>query len=314
MPRGRPMHNVICSGLAFTPAGTKGISSIANRYKLGKMEGGNLYLTPFEGLFLFYKGKIKPENSYFYDATNLMRELLPDPSDILLYTVYEKVKSKGLYVKREAESLFYRKSSKEQFLGPLRVIREGSDLSFSKLLKLHGSLVAALDDENDITYFKVGKVDPHGEGGIGQIEKVMTSTVSDRKIAYGPGLPDWIGNSFRGVRFLTELEDCLVKTINGQDDACSEHPLFRIYSDLVTRKLIVKTGFKYGTNFRAYTKTMDAHADFLIHYFSDSEEWYKISRAVRVAHGVHKTMIFAGFNEGNIDYVSVERVRDPFVV
>lgn len=313
MPKESHQHKVICSGIVFTISGGKSPSSLVSKYKLGKMANDTLNLTPFEALFLFFKNRIKPENSHFSDAANLMAELLPAPVDLILYSVYEKVKLRGLYVKRESDSLFFRKTPREVFRGPLNVIRESSFLSFPELLSLEGSLIAAVDDENDITFFKVEALEPKGTSNLEEFGQVGISSVSDRSLVSEGVVPNWIGNDFRGVRFLTELEDCYLKARENEKPACADTDIFRIYSDLVSRQLIVKTGFKYGTNFRAYTKDMESHADFLIHIHTDREEWYKISRAVRVAHGVHKKMIFAGFSGTLITYVSVERLRDPFL-
>ncbi|AKA47969.1 hypothetical protein IX51_01430 [uncultured archaeon] len=283
-----------------------------NRYKLGRLVEDTLYVTPFESLFLFIKGRIRPENPFYSNSLTLMKELLPGSSDLILYTVYEQMKLKGLYVKKESDSLFFRKSPRNEYDGPMKVMRESRDISFQELASLSGSLVATVDDENDTTFFRVYGVEPEGSADLGLPGGISTDRISDRHVAQSEGMPDWIGNDFRGVRFLTELEECLVKEGKEGGVECSENPLFRIYSDLIGRRLIVKTGFKYGTNFRAYTKTMEEHADYLIHFLSGRDEWYKISRAVRVSQGVHKIMIFAGFLDEEIKYVAVERIRDPF--
>ncbi len=307
------MQRAISAGIVFRLTGSRGPSSIVSKYRVGKMAEETLMLTPFEGLFLFFKGKIEPENPFYTDSLNLMRELLPEPSDLILYSVYEKVKLKGLQVKREKDSLFFRKSPRDEYSGPLRVIRESSSLSFRELIGMEGSLVAAVDDENDITFFRVEGSDPKGDNMFAGNIQADFPRISDRSALVGDDVPGWIGNRFRNVRFLTEMEECLLREASGESDACSGNPLYRIYSDLVARGLIVKTGFKYGTNFRAYTGDMESHADYLIHFLSGSEEWYKISRAVRVAHGVHKTMVFAGPDNNSTKYVAVQRLREPFL-
>ncbi len=312
MPRGKPMHRAISSNLLFTITNSKSPSFLMNRYKMGRLVEDTLYLTPFECLFLFLKGRIKPENTYYSNSLNLMKELLPDNTDLILYTVYEQMKLKGLYAKRESDSLFFRKSPKSEYSGPMKVMRESRSVSFSDLADLSGSLVATVDDENDTTFFKVYSIDPKGSADLGGLSNIETERVSDRYVAAGPGMPDWIGNEFRGVRFLTDLEECLLRTGKEAAEGCNSQDLFRIYADLVSRNLIVKTGFKYGTNFRAYSKTMEEHAEYLVHFLSGTDEWYKISRAVRVAQGVHKIVIFAGLIKGNVGYVAVERIRDPF--
>ena len=74
----------------------------------------------------------------------------------------------------------------------------------------------------------------------------------------------------------------------------------------------MRTGFKYGANFRAYRKSMSEHAEYLIHVMAGTDQWYRVSRAVRLSHGVRKSMIFAGMREGKIEYVSISRILDFF--
>ncbi|MEM4160642.1 MAG: tRNA-intron lyase, partial [Thermoplasmata archaeon] len=86
----------------------------------------------------------------------------------------------------------------------------------------------------------------------------------------------------------------------------------RVYKDLKARNLIVKTGFKYGTHFRAYEEDPEkAHAKYLVHALKRNYKgsWPDISGAVRLAHGVRKTIVFAGIGDGEITYLSLERTR-----
>ena len=78
------------------------------------------------------------------------------------------------------------------------------------------------------------------------------------------------------------------------------------------RGLIVKTGFKFGAHFRAYTKKPDeTHAEYLIHAVDKKFKrmWAEISRAVRLAHSVNKEITFARVEENNIDYIRFGRLR-----
>ena len=76
--------------------------------------------------------------------------------------------------------------------------------------------------------------------------------------------------------------------------------------------LIVKTGFKFGSHFRAYTKKPgETHAEYLIHAVNADFKslWSEISRAVRLAHSVNKEIIFAKVNKNYIDYIKFGRLR-----
>ena len=71
---------------------------------------------------------------------------------------------------------------------------------------------------------------------------------------------------------------------------------YAAYRDLVARKLVVKTGFKYGTHFRVYLGGVkEAHAPYLVHCLAEGREvpWAEAAGFVRLAHGVKKEMLFA---------------------
>jgi tRNA-intron endonuclease len=68
------------------------------------------------------------------------------------------------------------------------------------------------------------------------------------------------------------------------------------YRALKEKGLVPKTGFKYGTHFRVYDRSGgSAHARYLVHAVGPGYEcaWAELSRAVRLAHGVKKRMLFA---------------------
>ena len=88
-----------------------------------------------------------------------------------------------------------------------------------------------------------------------------------------------------------------------------------VFRDLRNRGYIVKTGFKYGSEFRLYERGKspgDGHSDFLVKVASQDYE-IKISdfsSYVRVAHGVNKKLLFAVVDEENdITYYNVEWTR-----
>ena len=94
-------------------------------------------------------------------------------------------------------------------------------------------------------------------------------------------------------------------------DKMFEHK-YRVYRDLTNRGLILKTGLKYGTHFRAYDEHPDiAHARYLVHtlIINECEEWFKISRAVRLAHGVRKEILLAIVHGRGIKYIFAKRLR-----
>ena len=105
--------------------------------------------------------------------------------------------------------------------------------------------------------------------------------------------------------------DCLTKII--KDKHIYSHYL--VYSDLRTRGYIIKTGFKYGSDFRIYERGHspgDGHSSFLVKILSE-EQNIKVtdfSSYVRVAHGVRKTLLLAVVDdEYDITYYNFEWTR-----
>jgi len=88
-----------------------------------------------------------------------------------------------------------------------------------------------------------------------------------------------------------------------------------VYRDLRNRGYIVKTGFKYGSEFRLYDRGKspgDGHSNYLVKVASENSEFMMsdLSSYVRVAHGVNKKLLFAVVDDENdITYYNVEWTR-----
>lgn len=88
---------------------------------------------------------------------------------------------------------------------------------------------------------------------------------------------------------------------------------YRVYKDLRERGFVVKTGFKFGAHFRVYERGefLTEHSKFLVHAVPENYviSFPEMSRAVRLAQGVKKKIMFAVVDEeGDITYYSVDRV------
>jgi len=86
---------------------------------------------------------------------------------------------------------------------------------------------------------------------------------------------------------------------------------FAVYEDLRERGLIPKTGFKFGAHFRVYESSCDKHSAFLVHVLPAEHTFsmHELARAVRLAHGVRKRMLFAFICNGGVKYVEVARKK-----
>jgi tRNA-intron endonuclease len=93
------------------------------------------------------------------------------------------------------------------------------------------------------------------------------------------------------------------------------YPQYLVYKDLRIRGYIIKTGFKYGSDFRIYERGHapgDGHSNFLVKILSE-EQSIKVtdfSSYVRVAHGVRKKLLLAVVDdEYDITYYDIEWTR-----
>jgi tRNA-intron endonuclease len=87
---------------------------------------------------------------------------------------------------------------------------------------------------------------------------------------------------------------------------------YLVFRDLRNRGYIVKTGFKYGSEFRLYERGKspgDGHSDYLVKVETENQQISisDFSSYVRVAHGVKKNLIMAVVDdEQDITYYNVE--------
>lgn len=88
-----------------------------------------------------------------------------------------------------------------------------------------------------------------------------------------------------------------------------------VYQDLRDRGYIVKTGFKYGAEFRLYrrgTVPGQGHSDYLVKVLPEEAALnvLDLSSYVRVAHGVKKILLLSIVDEeGDITYYNIEWTR-----
>ncbi|MGA7076226.1 MAG: tRNA-intron lyase [Halobacteriota archaeon] len=88
-----------------------------------------------------------------------------------------------------------------------------------------------------------------------------------------------------------------------------------VYTDLRDSGFVVKTGFKFGSHFRAYDEISDVdripHSRYLVHTLPEGYvvRLPEMSRAIRLAHGVRKRMIFAYSGKKGLEYLDIGRAK-----
>ncbi|VVB75937.1 tRNA-splicing endonuclease [uncultured archaeon] len=89
---------------------------------------------------------------------------------------------------------------------------------------------------------------------------------------------------------------------------------FIVYSDLRERGYCVKTGLKFGFDFRVYPKGKkmgEEHSKFVIHVAPESEKisMSQLSRMTRLAGNIHTITVVAVVDrEDSVNYYSTERI------
>jgi tRNA-intron endonuclease len=197
---------------------------------------------------------------------------------------------------------------------------------------------ALVDEEGDLTYYDVSSIDLEGDISEQQYPRstcVLLKNrliVFDKKLAgqlfqkefFGKPFGETLQLSFVEALYLLEKNILAIQTID--ETALSEEKCIHlmeklqpdivqrllVFKDLKQRGLLVKTGFKFGAHFRAYTKQPDkTHAEYLIHVVEKgfTSIWAEISRAVRLAHSVNKEFVFACIDGTTIDYIKLGRLR-----
>jgi tRNA-intron endonuclease, archaea type len=200
--------------------------------------------------------------------------------------------------------------------------------------------IGLVDEEGDITYYALEIQNLKGNNPSHHYDHVKGIMLSNRVVIFDTDVSDHLHNrEFFGKPFGQGLQLSLVEALYlskqkiltcflasnptplSDKDMRKEiserqhdiHLRYPVFSDLKQRGLIVKTGFKFGTHFRAYQHSpFRSHAEFLIYTIDKNyqTQWPEISRAVRLAHGVNKTLIYAFIKKNRPPfYMSITRIR-----
>ena len=228
------------------------------------------------------------------------------------------------------------KSVSERTAFNIDTFMELADMTASKGKEL---LYGIVDEEGDLTYYVVSKRKLNGPSAVkGDKIKAECKLIKDRVFVFDAGEAASIyenaafGKMSDGVLQLSLIETCYllskgilgnVSSENGKKmkladmmkfgrSAQDEFDMrFKAFSDMRDNGLVVKTGFKYGTHFRVYEGHPDScHARYLVHSVDGSRTlmWPEISRAVRLAHGVKKEILFCRVKDA-AEYLEFKRFR-----
>ena len=177
-----------------------------------------------------------------------------------------------------------------------------------------------IDDELDVTMYKMDLIQPKGDlkswNDLSEshqqqfLNDWMNRTPTDAGSYIRHEQPwtwEQIGIDHMSGRILRqEEEDYLQEVITNEQDVSQDSQLMH---DLYSRGLLLRPGFKYGCRWRVYDGDLnESHAPWLIQPRSESATtWEGVCLSVRLAEGVHKQWVCAIFNNGEWNYLRIQR-------
>ncbi len=202
-------------------------------------------------------------------------------------------------------------------------------------------LLGLVDEESDLTYYRVRRPAPSGALPGTPLPAPAEGWLSDdRVMVHDPVAVEALGRTLAyGSRVGRRLELSLIEAAYLVDtgqlalrDAKSGRSVPRdrlerrarrldrrfverlaAYRELRGRRLVVKTGFKYGAHFRAYPRNPEhSHARYLVQAVPATHvsSWPEVAGGVRVAQGVRKEFVVAGVSDpATVRFLSLERIR-----
>lgn len=334
----------------------KDIGRLYDKSYLGeKVNNKRLNLTLIEGLFLLSKNKIKVLNEKNTEIT--FNSLLKKAAKYInrletKYLTFKDLRERGALVRIE------KKHKKIDFFLPkensgnkkdcfIVTIPERKKIKIDAIKRLANKArkndadlwLAIIDEESDITYYKVEEVDITGSVSEASPKKIkgflvensilIFDTTKAKKLHkeefFGKTLRNGIKISLIEALYLMKRDTLTIKDIKDNKEISLKkikkiggrkqsdiNIRMKIFNDLKKCGLIVKTGFKFGVDFRVYTKKPDkTHAEYLIKVIGKKSDFSFPEAAgfVRLAQSVNKKMIFAKNRKNNITYLQLDRIK-----
>jgi tRNA-intron endonuclease len=350
---GRARPDATVAVLDPSEAGT-----VYGRGFFGTPGGEGLMLDRPEGVYLSEMARLEvtDERGRGLPWTELFRRAVRvEPGFPIRYLVYRDLRQRG-YVVRESppparfavlpRGGILHKTPARFWVQP---ISEREPFDLAELLALSERALAArktlllgvVDEESDLTYYRVGRSTPSGTRAFAAPPTPALAFVTEDRVQVldAEAVPRLGHEQGFGSRVGSRLELSLVEAAFLAEHgaivlraATTHRPLdleayrrragrvdpafatrLAAYTALRGRGLVVKTGFKYGAHFRAYVRDPDqTHARYLIEAVPTAWKapWPAVAGQVRLAQGVRKEFLLAAVAEDrSVRCISLERIR-----
>jgi tRNA-intron endonuclease len=266
------------------------------------------------------------------------------------YLIYRDLRKRGYTIQQyklnKNITFLHQTKNKEDVTKFIKVFREHDDFDLKNTYILINQAIkknallwyGIVDEEGDLTYYNIDHFTPLGviqSDNYGTCDGMLVNDriiIFDKNILknlheiefYGKPFGSGLQLSLIEALYLYDQKVLNLNTPNSNRITKSQimkkyekiypdlNQRLRVYTDLKHHGLIVKTGFKFGAHFRAYTKKPEnTHAEYLINVVPNSyrQRWAEISRAIRLAHSVNKDILFAHVKNKSVEYIKLGRLR-----
>jgi tRNA-intron endonuclease, archaea type len=319
---------------------------------------GTLRLDRYESVYLAEMDRVKVTRTSGRPLawpTVFRAAVRADPGFAVRYLVYRDLRQRGYVVRaspppvaftvlprggilHKTPSRFWVEALSERVRFDLARLFDLADRAQSAKKVL---LLALVDEESDLTYYRIRRPSPSGalpprvldratEGWLSEDRVTIHDPVAveefGRELAYGSRVGGRLELSLLEAVYLADSDQLAVRDAKTgravslprlERRARRLDPRFEerraAYRDLRARRLVVKTGFKYGAHFRAYPRNpTNAHARYLVQAVPAGHvtAWPEVAGGIRVAQGVRKEFLIAGVGPASeVRFLSLERIR-----
>jgi tRNA-intron endonuclease len=349
---------VVASDATSTVSDPSESGTVYGRGYFGTVHSDGLHLDRFETSYLLEMGRLAltdGRGSPLEWPTLFRRASRAESGFGVRYLVYRDLRQRGYVVRATPPPVAFaalprggvlHKTPSKFWIEPFseRVpfdVARLLDLAARALAARKSLLLGVVDEESDLTYYRVRRPSPTGSHAAVAIAPPAIGWVTEDRVvvfdpepvatlggamAYGSRVGARLELSIIEAAYLLERGELVLRDARGRNEVGGERFLARAakldrhfrerlgaYRDLRARQLIVKTGFKYGSHFRGYPRNPEAaHARYLVQAVASDHvaAWPQIAGAVRVAQGVRKEFLLAAVEPtGTVRYLSLERVR-----
>jgi len=333
--------------------GPEALADLYEQGYFGRPKGKGLEMSLVEAAYLLDRSRIKVfsgsselDFKAFFQAASSMEKGFE-----FRYVVYKDLRERGYYVqpgrpdfrvyprgghpgKTPAE--FYVLVISERMPLPLRDIIEPVRVAGQMRKRL---MLAIVDEESDITFYEAREKavagnmsgeEPAGRATLLEDRVVLWDIEASKRLHehgfYGKPVGDRLQLSLVESAYL--LEKGVIQLVDRSGDRLTPEGFgerarkiegdfdlkYKVYKDLRDKKMVVKTGFKFGTHFRVYKQVESLakvpHSEYLVHTVPGDHVFMPpvLSRAVRLAHSVRKQMLFA-YPDEDVRYLEIRRLK-----